>query len=171
MSESVSQPHTSPTPSTLSPETAIRIAWVCWIVLLVVPFFMFLHVVWSLNGDTRAPADPNQQQHWFIASIIYLLIAGPGSFFARSNIFKAYWSGNTVAPGKYLSGMLLIWLALEVGGLFSLAGSLVQKQLLPNLFPALIAFMFFVTFWPSGRAMVRHHVGDKDDAALYEEPR
>jgi hypothetical protein len=171
MSESLSPPRVSARASGLSPAVAIRIAWVCWLMLLIMPFFFFLYVVWTLSAEVHAAPPPNEQQTWFIASIIYLLVAGPSSFFARSGIFKAYWTGNTVAPGKYLSGMLLIWLALEVGGLFSLAGCLAQKQLLPNLFPALVAFMFFVTFWPSGRAMVRHHVGDQQDASLYEEPR
>jgi hypothetical protein len=171
MSGSVSHSDVPASSSSLSPAIAIRIAWVCWIVFLVLPFFFFLHVVWTLNAEQRAPVSPHEQQKWFLSAIVYLLIAGPGSFFARSNIFKAYWSGNTVSPGKYLSGMLLIWLALEVGGLFSLAGCLAEHQLLPNLFPAMVAFMFYVTFWPSGRAMVRQHVGDQQDAALYEEPR
>ncbi len=170
MSESASHPHVPSGVSGLSPATAIRIAWVCWMVLLVAPFFMFLHVVWTLNAESRVTVSPHAHQTWFIAAIIYLLVAGPISFFARSNVFKAYWTGEVVSPGKYLSGMLLIWLTLEIGGLFSLAGCLVQNQLLPNLFPALIAFMFFVTFWPSGRAMIRH-VGDKEDPAVYEEPR
>jgi hypothetical protein len=34
----------------------------------------------------------------------------------------------------------------------------------------MVAFMFFVPFWPSGRAMT-HPVGAEDDHAFYEEPR
>jgi hypothetical protein len=170
MSHPATETRVSKSASTMSPATAIRVAWVCWIVLLVVPFFLFLHVVWTLSGERAGGAAPDQQQRWFLGAVIYLLIAGPASFFARSEIFKAYWSGKTVSPKKYLSGMLLIWLALEVGGLFSLGGCLAERHLLPNLFPALVAFMFYVTFWPSGRAMVRP-TGHLDDAALYEEPR
>jgi hypothetical protein len=170
MSDLASATGVSKSAPTMSPATALRVAWVCWIMLLILPFFLFLHVVWTLNAQASSEAAAPHQERWFLAAIGYLLVAGPGSFFARSGIFKAFWSGKTVSPGKYLSGMLLIWLALEVGGLFSLAGCLVDGQLLPNLFPALVAFMFFVTFWPSGRAMVRP-MGHQDDAALYEEPR
>jgi hypothetical protein len=170
MGESASETRVSASASSMSPATALRVAWVVWIVFLLAPFFLFLHVVWTLNGESAGAASPGHEQKWFLSAVVYLLIAGPVSFFARSGIFKAYWFGKKVSPGKYLSGMLLIWLALEFGGLFSLAGCLVDNELLPNLFPALVAFMFFVTFWPSGRAMVRS-TGNQDDAALYEEPR
>ncbi|MGA3066205.1 MAG: hypothetical protein ABSF29_05080 [Tepidisphaeraceae bacterium] len=170
MSDTATATGVSKSASSMSAATALRLAWGCWVLFLVLPFFMFLHVVWTLNAEQPGAAAPGGHEYWFLAAIGYLLVAGPGSFFARSNIFKAYWSGQTVSPGKYFSGMLLIWLALEIGGLFSLAGCLVDRQLLPNLFPALVAFMFYVTFWPSGRAMVRQ-TGNLEDAALYEEPR
>jgi hypothetical protein len=40
---------------------------------------------------------------------------------------------------------------------------------LPNLIPALVAFMFFVTFWPSGKAMVSSR-GHSADPGMYREP-
>lgn len=160
-----------PSSSALTPQTAIRVAWVIWLVFLVAPFFLFLHTVWMLSGsDSGTTAPPKVVETWFLGSMLYLLLVVPISFFARGHVFKAYWTGNCVTPGKYLSGMLTVWLALELGGIFSLVGCLVTGQLLPNVLPALVAFMFFVTFWPSGRAMVRH-VGHSEDAAVYEEPR
>jgi hypothetical protein len=38
------------------------------------------------------------------------------------------------------------------------------------MIPALVAFGFFATLWPSGRAMFKTD-GDKEDPQLYEEPR
>ena len=66
--------------------------------------------------------------------------------------------------------MISVWVALVIGGLFSLIGCLLYDTLLPDLVPALVAFMFFVTLWPSGRAMT-HHIGDSHDPQVYEEPR
>ena len=110
-------------------------------------------------------------QTWFITASIYLLIVVPVAFFWRGHVFKAYWSGRPVTPHKYVYGMLSVWLALVIGGIYSLIGCYVEHSLLPNLLPALVAFMFYVTLWPSGRAMVRHTVGATDDPEVYEEPR
>ncbi len=66
--------------------------------------------------------------------------------------------------------MISVWMALEIGGLFSLAGCLIYDSLLPDLIPALVAFMFFVTFWPGGRAMTRR-VGTSQDPEVYRSPR
>jgi hypothetical protein len=111
-----------------------------------------------------------EQPSWFLASSGYLLVVVPASFFLRGRLFKSYWTGHPIAPTKYLYGMLAIWSALEFGGIIALLGCFVDRNLLPNLLPALIAFMFFVTLWPSGRAMVRS-VGNAQDPEVYEQPR
>lgn len=155
--------------SAMSVASAIRMAWACWLVLLVLPFFVFLYVVWTL-GNSEAPIHSPQGEYWFKAAMLYMLLVVPASFFLRGHVFKAYWSGRPVSPAHYLSGMLTVWIALALGGIFSMLGCLVDKHLLPNLLPALVAFMFFVTLWPSGRAMV-HTGGAQHDPAVYEEPR
>jgi hypothetical protein len=156
--------------STMSVSMALKIAWGCWIVLLVVPFGIFLALVWRLGVVEKMGAPPvGAGQGWFLAMSAYLLLVVPGSFFWRGHVFKAYWSGHPVAPGKYLEGMVSIWVALEVGGILSLVGCCVSNAMLPSLLPALIAFMFFVSMWPSGRAMFRR-VGNHGDASIYEEP-
>ena len=66
--------------------------------------------------------------------------------------------------------MLILWLTIEVGGVMALLGCLVSGSLLPNLLPAMVAFMLFTPFWPSGRAMT-NPVGNDDDFEVYEEPR
>jgi hypothetical protein len=156
-------------PGNLSVSMAIRLAWVTWVILLVIPFLLFLSVIWTLMFH-ESTGVPVERHSWFLASSAYLLVVVPASFFWRGRLFKTYWSGHPIPPAKYLHGMLAIWSALEFGGIIALLGCIVERALLPNLLPALIAFMFFVTLWPSGKAMVSS-VGHEEDASVYEEPR
>ncbi|HYO08934.1 MAG TPA: hypothetical protein VER17_08170 [Tepidisphaeraceae bacterium] len=156
--------------SQLTAGQALRIAWVSWLALMSVPALMFLFVMWHLLDNEAAVADTAMAQRWFLACMIYLALAVPASFFWRSHEFKCYWDGCVVSPKNYLKGMLIVWLAIEVGGLMALAGCLATNSLLPNLLPAMVAFILFTPFWPSGRAMT-HPVGNDDDFEVYEEPR
>lgn len=157
-------------PTTLPAHTAMQVAWGCWLFMLVLPFLFFIYVLWTLMGQDTNRAVPHASTAWFLGSMLYLIVAVPLSFFARSRLFKAYWTGEPVAPKNYLAGMLIMWVSLEVGGLLALSGCLVDRSLVPNLVPALVAFVFFATLWPSGRAMFKRD-GDKEDPQLYEEPR
>ena len=155
--------------SRLTVALAMRIAWVAWVVLLIIPFLVFLAMIWCTTiVPTNEVAD--HSRNWFLISCAYLVIVVPASFFWQMHVFKGYYTGQTVTPTQYLVGKLTVWLALEVGGLLSLAGCFINNAPLPNMLPALVAFMFFVTFWPSGRAMVRH-VGHLEDPGMYEEPK
>jgi hypothetical protein len=161
--------------SGLSAKMALRVAWVAWIILLIIPFLVSMAMIWQVaieahGAGAGAGAIGGSVGHgWFLMASGYLLLAGPLSFFWRGRVFKAYATGKPVSPEKYLFGMLVIWMALEIGGLFSLAGCFVDNSPLPNLIPALVAFMFFVTFWPSGRAMAQP-TGQYDDPGIYHEP-
>lgn len=153
----------------LTVRTALMLAWMTWAVFLIVPFILFLCVLWTLMYHESAVARI-ETHTWFLAASAYLLVVVPASFFWRGRLFKIYWSGHPIPPAKYLYGMLTIWAALEFGGIIALLGCFFEQSLLPNLLPALIAFMFFVTLWPSGRAMVSSK-GGEEDASLYEQPR
>jgi hypothetical protein len=155
--------------SQLTPGQALRIAWVSWLALLAIPALLFLAVMWRFIGDDT-PRDTGFAERWFLVTMGYMAVAVPAAFFWRSREFKAYWEGKCVAPGHYLRGMLIIWLTIELGGLMALAGCIATGSLLPNLLPAMVAFMLFTPFWPSGRAMT-NPVGNDDDFEIYEEPR
>ena len=170
MADIAAQEGMAGTGGTLSVRTALRLAWATWIILLLIPFFLFLTVVWTLGGMNDGVRLQTNHSSWFLGASAYLLVVVPLSFFWRGHVFKAYWTGQTIPPLKYLYGMLAMWAALEFGGIFGLLGCLVDRALLPNLLPALVAFMFYVTLWPSGRAMIKH-VGHLEDPARYEEPR
>ncbi len=139
----------------LTPNSALQYAWWSWLVMLLLPFFLFLYVIWTLMDETGAAKNLRVAQVWFIVSMAYLAVAVPLAIFWRSHVFKAYWHGQVVSPRDYLSGMLSVWITIEIGGIFSLVGCLISHGLLPHLLPALVAFMLFVPLWPSGRAMVR----------------
>jgi hypothetical protein len=158
------------TRSTLTRSQALRLAWCAWLMLLAVPAVMFLAVMWRFIDDETMPRNPATAQRWFLCTMAYLALAVPASFFLRSREFKSYWSGKCVTPAHYLKGMLSVWITMEIGGLLALTGCLVTESLLPNLLPALVAFILFIPFWPSGRAMTCP-VGDQDDAENYAEPR
>ena len=170
MAAAVNPPARSSRNPAPSAALVLRRAWVIWFALLGSPFILFLVTVWQLMDRETSIARPALARAWFFGSMAYLALAVPAAFFWRSRIFKAYWSGQVVAPRDYLKGMLTIWLALETAGLIGLSGCLVSGSILPCLLPALVAFMVFIPFWPSGRAMSRP-VGNEDDAELYEEPR
>ncbi len=156
--------------SELSPGQALRIAWCCWLMLLSIPALVFLIVMWRMMDGDVSGLDGIASERWFLVTMAYLAIAVPSSFFLRSHVFKAYWSGQCVQPRNYLKGMLTVWLAIEIGGIMALMGCLMTDSLLPNLLPAMVAFMLFIPFWPSGRAMTRP-CGAADDPEEYEEPR
>lgn len=154
----------------MSAARALRIAWLSWLIMLIVPFILFMFVVWYLTWISTSPAATTLNQVWFLAASLYLILAVPGALFWRRHVFKAYWDGVSVSPQNYVNGTVTVWVALEIGGIFSLVGCIVTHSLVPCLLPALAAFMFFVPLWPNGHAMTRP-VGDTDDHAIYEEPR
>ena len=160
-----------PSPRTLSAQTALRYAWYVWMVLLAIPFLLFLYVVWRLMDSPVGDRNLWLSDRWFLTAVAYVVFVIPASFFVRSRWFSPYWKGQSVPPYDYLKGMFTVWGALEVGGLFSLIGCLASGSLVPSLLPALAAFMLFVILWPSGRAMAAEARGASDDPERYEEPR
>jgi len=154
----------------MEPQQALKVAWYGFLVLLAIPFLYCLFVAWSLMGETHRSGGL-LTDGWFLASVVYMVLVVPGSFFVRSRFFKEYWEGRPVPPAAYLKGMYIVWIALEIGGLLSLTGCLFSRSLVPGLMPAIAAFMMFVFLWPSGSAMVAVRRGDSDDPERYEEPR
>ena len=61
-------------------------------------------------------------------------------------------------------------MAIEIGGLIALVGCFLSNSLMPNLLPAVVAFMLYMPFWPSGEAMTRA-VGSEDDPEVFRHPR
>lgn len=153
-----------------SVDAAMQIASWTWFGLLAFPFILFLGVIWQLMDSDGVNGDPALALRWFIATMVYMAVGVPAAFFMRSRIFKGYWTGQLIPPRNYLIGMFTIWIALEIGGLVSLVGCLMTGTLLPNLLPALLAFMLFTPLWPNGHSMTRR-LQNEHDPADYEEPR
>jgi len=147
---------------------ALHRAWICWAILLAVPFLFLQWVIWRLGTEETAGATA-QSGKWFAAAMIYLVIVLPGSFFWRGHLFHDYWQGRPVPPHKYILAIISVGAALAVGGIFSMVGCLVTRSFMPNLIPALMALLLFAMHWPTGRAMVKP-VGHVEDPQIYEEP-
>jgi hypothetical protein len=154
----------------MSVDTALQVAWGTWFALLAIPFVMFIAVLWHFMLSEGGQANQDLGEKWFIGVMIYMAFGVPASFFTRSRMFKGYWAGKHVPPRDYLIGMVAIWVALEIGGLAALLGCLISNTALPNLLPALLAFMLFTPLWPSGHSMVRPLKNERDPAH-YQEPR
>ncbi|HWE01589.1 MAG TPA: hypothetical protein VG326_04200 [Tepidisphaeraceae bacterium] len=160
-----SHSHSTPTPS-----GALRQAWVWYLILGFIPFAASLGVMSALTLHDGPKAPLRVLSGWFIGAILLLLIIGPIAFTIRSRMFRSYWRGEAVNPRTYLHGMLVVWFAFELGGLFSLVGCLMSNSIVPCLLPAIAAFMFFASLYPNGRAMARP-TGNTDDPEIYQEPR
>ncbi|HEX4123444.1 MAG TPA: hypothetical protein VHY37_01870 [Tepidisphaeraceae bacterium] len=152
----------------MSGATALRYSWISYIVLLFVPFLVFIGMIWSALNST-APSNETVSWDWFIGSMAYLALVVPAAIFWRSHVFKSYWKGVPVAPSAYFGGMLTVWIALEVGGILSLVGCMASNSMMPCLIPAAVAFVLFTPLWPSGRAMIDNK-GMSDDPEKYAEP-
>jgi hypothetical protein len=153
----------------LTPRAALKRAWVWYLVMLLVPFLLFVTVAITLMESSNQ-RHVTMTDTWFLGSIGFLIVAAPAAFALRSRYFRPYWRGEVVSPRNYLSGMLIVWFVFEIGGIVSLFGCLMGHSLLPCLIPALASFMFFTPLWPNGRAMVKR-TGNADDPEMYAEPR
>jgi hypothetical protein len=156
----------------LTPQQALRNAWIGYGVMLALPFLAFLYVAaWMMRHSGVDRRDLPLANGWFIASVVYMVLVPAASFFLRSRYFRKYWKGERVSPRDYLKGMYVVWGALEIGGLLSLFGCFMSRSLLPGLLPALAAFVMYIVLWPNGRAMICSNRGASDDPEKYEEPR
>ncbi len=81
----------------LTVPSAIRIAWIIWLVLLVIPFMVSLYLFWKFSTGEAVP-HRDVGDVWFLISALYLLAIVPLSFFWRAHLFKSYYSGHPVEP-------------------------------------------------------------------------
>jgi hypothetical protein len=151
--------------SALSAPTAIRLAWACWLTFLIIPFSVAFWLIWN-SAANQIPLSRSGEGRWFFAAMGYLASVAPVAFFWREHIFKDRRVGKAISPGKYLVGMIGVWLALLTAGLFSLAGCIVVGALLPNLVPAFLSLLLFLMLWPTGRSMTIRRVGNQGGHAI-----
>lgn len=158
-----------PKPVGLTPQFALQLAWIAWIVLLLTPLILLAGATPRiLNQPAPRGAAAITADAWFIGVLAYVALAAPAAFFVRGRIFRDYWFGHPVSPRAYLTGSLVVWATLEVGGILSLVGCLVTASP-PMLLPGLVVLAVFTLSWPNGTAMTAR--GDTDDPERYSEPR
>jgi hypothetical protein len=133
----------------ISATTALRLARLLWFVFLCAPFLAALWVSSRIPVD-RIPISRLAEERWFVAAMLYVVLIAPAAFFWREHIHSHHRPGEIVRPGKYLMGMIGIWLALLSSAILSLAGCVIVESFLPNIIPAFFALMLFLMLWPSG---------------------
>jgi hypothetical protein len=151
-------------------EVVLRDAWLAYLVMLMLPFAVLAVGIARLSGNGTTPTVGHHANRWFLLTMAYLAVAFPAALFFRRHLCIAYFRGEPVAPRHYLIGMLAVWLILEVGMILSIVGCYVSVSFFPGLLPAVLAFMFFVTLWPTGKMMVSR-VGASEDPQIYKPPR
>lgn len=162
-------------PVTLKDQLATRggtygLAWAVWLAYLVTPLFVVIGSILFLMVSNGA-VHKGLGETWFITMMIWIAVGIPLAFYVRSRMyFSRYWEGKTVSPRQYFRGMLLVWTVIELAGVLSMIGCLVTGELIPNLIPALLAFVVFLTQWPNGSAMTLT-TGHKDDSSVFQYPR
>ena len=107
----------------LTRESALKTAWYGYLVMLVAPFLLFLFVAWSMM-DSTSRRNVSFADGWFLIAVGYMITIVPASFFLRSRSFAEYWRGGSVSPRNYVLGMYVVWVALEIAGIVSLAVSI-----------------------------------------------
>src|ERR1700733_836743 len=96
----------------LTPEKALKLAWLCWGILLAGPFLLLQVLIWCIDPQNQsivrylsshefARFHPTPEG-WFIVAMAYLAVILPLSFFWRGHLFKDYWLGHPIAPRKYI---------------------------------------------------------------------
>jgi len=131
---------------------------------------LLLHLAVLADSDPTPPANQHAATLWFVLTLSYIALSVPVAFFWRGHLFKGYWSGQRVPPREYLIGMISIWLALSIGGLASVAGCIATRSMVPNMLPAVLAFVVYISLWPNGHSMSRP-LHDEHDPLDYEDPR
>ena len=146
------------------------LAWSIWLTYLLVPLFIFLGTVIYFLVYTPV-VNTTLGESWFVAMMVLLAAGVPLTFYARSKLFfHGYWSGRVVTPRQYIRGMVLTWTVIEAVGILSLLGCFVTGEMMPNIMPALLGFVLFITQWPNASAMT-DTTGHQADSAVFRHPR
>jgi hypothetical protein len=136
----------------ISATTAIWMARLCWLLFLFIPFSAALWLS-SRAGENPVSMSRLGEERWFVGAMVFLALVAPGAFFCRERIYEGSQGGKNVTPGKYLAGMVSVWLTLLAAGLFSLTGCFAVGAMLPNIVPGFFALALFLMLWPNGRSM------------------
>jgi hypothetical protein len=150
--------------------SALQTAWRAYIVLLTVPLVGLLLLIVSYPRAGVPSATADGWNGWFLGTLTYLAVGVPAALFYRKRVCSSYSRGEAVPPRNYLRGMLAVWLALEVGAILSLVGCYMTRSFLPCLATWGVAFVFYITQWPSG-VMLVGRAGASEDPQIYETPR
>jgi hypothetical protein len=142
-----------PPGKSLSVRQARRTAVVLWAAL-----FGGVHIFLGVGIFTTASTPPptleaSILQTLFCVNLGVLLVAVPGGYIARGQIYKRHWEGQVVKPEGYFTGNLLLWAACEGTALFSIVVVLLSHRWWPYIAPGATATLVHIINFPHGRPM------------------
>ena len=138
--------------SEMTPEKALRVARLIWGVLLAGQV-IFAVVAAVLIQSAAFPPNPAIGGPAALAAAVLLVLAVPIALFLRGQTLKRGWVGETVRPGAYVTGNIIVWAAVDVVTFLGLFAGLLGGALWPYAVPAAAGLGLFVLLWPNGRAM------------------
>lgn len=133
-------------------ETALRRAWVSYVLLSATPAALLLAAVLAVPESEAAPR-LGVSYAFFGLSVGWMVLTLPLAFWLRGYVFRAGWQGQRVDAESYLRGLMTMWTAAATGATVAAVGCLAGNSLLPCLFPAGFALVLMLLLTPSGRGV------------------
>ena len=109
-------------------------------------------LVMILGSTPDESVAPTGQLLFYIACGL-TATAIPVGLFVRGQVFKRGWVGDVITPGAYTTGNIVAWACCEAPAIAGLVGCMIAGSLMPNVIPAVAAFVMHLLLWPNGRAM------------------
>ena len=143
----------NPPPGEMTREKALMMIRMVWAALLAgqITFLCVILVIWSSQSGFKT--QPQTAQMLLYVSLGMLLTMVPVGYLLRSQIYKAHWREQAVAPMGYFMGNLLLLALCEGVALAGLVATLLDGQLLPAVLPSVAAMAIQVINWPHGLPM------------------
>ena len=141
----------------VTPEQSLRTVRIIWAALLMGQVVFLVIVMWLIRQPAeRPPVDPNVRRTLLIICAAWLATAVPIGYFIR---LKAYEKGRgpdgAVAPGSYATGNIILLALCEGVSLFAIVGILLSRQVMPFIYPTVLAIAVQALNFPTGAPLAQ----------------
>lgn len=134
--------------------TALRVTRIAWGALLILEVCMGL--VFGSMAVVSEEIMPEVAQICGVLAWVGLVVVTPFGLWVRGQYFKSGWVGDSVMPGSYMTGMVLVLVLNQAPYVASLTACVFDARLWPWGAPGLVVLVLHVLLWPNGKAMVAH---------------
>ena len=126
----------------------IRIIWAA----MLMGELVFLGVIFFLlrGGNPPAPAAAEVTRTLLFASIFFLVVAVVVGYFLRSRLYEPRQADGSVAPGKYVTGNIILLALCEGAAFFGLVVCMLSGHFLPAIFVPAVGMAIQLLNFPTG---------------------